>query len=192
MRLPDFQNEALSDFKGNRELFRLMQEAVAQVGTELGREYDLVIGGERLKTSGKFLSINPSQKDQVVGIFSKGNAELADRAIRTAERAFKSWARTPVEQRVQLLLKTADILRHRKYYYAAWMVYEVGKTWPEADADIAEAIDFAEFYAREMVRLAGRQPVTPVPGEKNYLQYLPLGVGIVIRPGTSRWQFWRE
>jgi len=185
MQLAEFKNEALSDFKGNRQLFRLMQEAVAQVGTELGREYDLVIGGERLKTSGKFSSINPSQKDQVVGVFSKGNAELADRAIQTAERAFKGWARTPVEQRVQLLLRTAEILRRRQYTYAAWMVYEAGKTWPEADADIAEAIDFAEFYAREMVRLGGRQPLPPVPGEKNYLQYLPLGVGVVIPP----WNF---
>jgi len=185
MQLADFTNEPLSNFKGNLELFRLMQEAVAQVGTELGREYDLVIGGERLQTRDKFLSINPSQKDQVVGVFSKGNAELANRAIQTAEQVFKSWSRTPVEQRVPLLLKTAEILRRRKYYYAAWMVYEVGKTWPEADADIAEAIDFAEFYAREMLRLAGPQPLTPIPGERNYLEYLPLGVGVVIPP----WNF---
>ncbi len=185
MQLAEFKNEALTDFKGNRDLLRLMQEAVAQVGTELGREYDLVIGGERVKTPGKFSSINPSQKDQVVGVFSKGNPELAGRAIRAAERAFKNWGRAPVEQRVEVLLRTAEILRRRKYTYAAWMVYEAGKTWPEADADLAEAIDFADFYASEMLRLGGRQPLTAVRGEKNYLQYLPLGVGVVIPP----WNF---
>jgi len=185
MQLAEFKNEPLTNFKGNPELFRQMQAAVAQVGTELGREYDLVIGGEHIQTRDKFPSINPSQKDQVVGLFSKGNAEQAGRAIQTAEQVFKKWGRTPAEQRVQLLLKTAEILRQRKYYFAAWMVYEVGKTWPEADADVAEALDFADFYAREMLRLAGPQPLTPIPGEKNYLEYLPLGVGVVIPP----WNF---
>ncbi|PYV28797.1 MAG: L-glutamate gamma-semialdehyde dehydrogenase, partial [Acidobacteria bacterium] len=82
-------------------------------------------------------------------------------------------------------LDTTKILRERKYYFAGWMVYEVGKTWAEADADVAEAIDFCEFYSREMLRLAEPQPLTPVPGEKNYLRYIPLGVGVVIPP----WNF---
>jgi 1-pyrroline-5-carboxylate dehydrogenase len=86
---------------------------------------------------------------------------------------------------VELLVKTAKVIRERKFYYSAWLVYEVGKSWAEADADVAETIDFAEFYAREMLRLDGPQPLTPVAGEKNYLRYIPLGVGVVIPP----WNF---
>jgi 1-pyrroline-5-carboxylate dehydrogenase len=185
MQLPEFRNEPLSDFKGNPEHARRMKAAVTEVEKELGREYPLVIGGERITTQEKLRSYNPSNKDQVVGVFSKGTPELADRAIRAADEAFKTWSRTPAEKRVQLLLDTAKILRERKYTYAAWMVYEVGKSWPEADADIAEAIDFCEFYAREMLRLAKPQPLTPVRGEKNHLEYIPLGVGVVIPP----WNF---
>ena len=185
MQLPEFKNEPLSDFKGDPELFRRMKEAVEGVAKELGREYDLVIGGQRIKTQDKLCSFNPAQKDQVVGAFSKGNAELADRAVRVADETFKTWGRIPAEARAELLLATGKIMRERKYYYAAWMVYEVGKSWAEADADVAEAIDFCEFYSREMLRLAEPQPLTPVAGEKNCLRYIPLGVGVVIPP----WNF---
>jgi 1-pyrroline-5-carboxylate dehydrogenase len=184
MHLPEFKNEPLSDFKGNPEHRRRMEEALEEVRKELGREYDLVIGGERVKTQDKLMDYNPSNKE-VLGVFSKANAELADRAIRTAEEAFKTWSRTPAERRAELILNAGKIIRQRKYYYAAWMVYEVGKTWAEADADVAESIDFTEFYSRDMLHLAGPQPLTPVAGEKNYLKYIPLGVGIVIPP----WNF---
>ncbi len=185
MQLPEFKNEPLSDFKGNPARSQQMKRSLEEVAKELGREYDLVIAGERIKTQEKFCSFNPAQPSQVVGAFSKANRQLADRAIRAADEAFKTWSRTPAEKRVELLLRTGKILRDRKYYYAAWMVYEVGKSWAEADADVAEAIDFAEFYSREMLRLADPQPLTPVPGEKNFLRYLPLGVGVVIPP----WNF---
>ncbi len=185
MQLPEFKNEPLSDFKGNPRQFEQMKEAVEKVGKELGREYDVVIGGRRINTPEKFCSSNPANPDQVVGAFSKGNGELAGQAVRTADEVFKTWSRTPAEKHVELLLKTGKILRERKYIYAAWMVYEVGKSWAEADADVAEAIDFAEFYAREMLRLAPPQPLTPVPGERNFLRYIPLGVGVVIPP----WNF---
>jgi len=185
MPLPDFKNEPLSDFKSNLAHRRRMEYALDEIREELGREHDLVIGGERIKTQEKLYSHNPSHPDQVVGVFSQADAALADRAVRRAGEAFKSWSRTPVQKRVDLLLKTSKILLDRKYYYEARMVYEVGKTWPEADADVAEAIDFIEFYARAMLRLAGPQPLTPVAGEKNHLRYIPLGVGIVIPP----WNF---
>jgi 1-pyrroline-5-carboxylate dehydrogenase len=185
MPLADFKNEPLSDFKNNPAHRRRMEYALDEIREELGREYDLVIGGERIKTPEKLYSYNPSHPDQVVGVFSRADAALADRAVRCADEAFKSWSRTPVQKRVDLLLKTSKLLLDRKYYYEARMVYEVGKTWPEADADVAEAIDFIEFYARAMLRLAGPQPLTPVAGEKNYLRYIPLGVGIVIPP----WNF---
>jgi len=185
MELSDFRNEPASDFKGNPEHIRRMKEALEEVRKELGREYDLVIGGKRIKTNDKLTSYNPAQKDQVLGVFSKADQKLAEQAILAADQAFKSWSRTPADERVALVVETARILRERKYYYAAWMVYEVGKSWAEADADVAEAIDFCEFYARDMLRLAKPQPLTPVPGERNYLRYIPLGVGVVIPP----WNF---
>jgi len=185
MPLPEFKNEPLSDFKNNLACRRRMQYALEEIREELGREYDLVIGGERIKTPEKLYSYNPSHPDQVVGVLSQANAALADRAVRSAEDAFKTWSRTPVQKRVDVLLRTSKILLDRKYYYEARLVYEVGKTWPEADADVAEAIDFLEFYARSMLRLAVPKPLTPVPDEKNHLSYLPLGVGIVIPP----WNF---
>ncbi len=185
MRLSEFRNEPLCDFKGNPEHIRRMKTALDQVRDELGQEYDLVIGGERIKTEEKFRSYNPSHRDQVVGVFSKGNAELADRAVRAADEVFKTWKNTPTEKRVESLVEAARILREQKYYYSAWLVYEVGKSWPEADADVAEAIDFCEFYAREALRLDDPPKLVPVPGERNYLRYLPLGVGVVIPP----WNF---
>jgi len=185
MQLPEFKNEPLSDFKNNPAHRRRMEYAMEEICVELGREYDLVIGGKRIKTKEKLYSYNPSHPDKVVGVFSQADPELADLAVRTADEAFKSWSRTPVQKRVELLLKTSKILLERKYYYEARLVYEVGKTWPEADADVAEAIDFTEYYARAMDRLMAPQPLTPVPGEINQLHYIPLGVGIVIPP----WNF---
>jgi len=185
MPLPEFKNEPLSDFKHNPAHRRRMEYAIDEIREELGREYDLVIGGERIKTPAKIHSYNPSHPDQVVGVFSQADAALADRAVLKAEEAFKTWSRTPVQKRVDLLLKVSKILRDRKYYYEARLVYEVGKTWPEADADVAEAIDFIEFYARAMLRLAEPQRLTPVAEERNHLRYIPLGVGIVIPP----WNF---
>jgi len=144
----EFKNEPLSDFKNNPAHRRRMEYALEEIREELGREHPLVIGGERIKTAAKLTSYNPSYPDQVVGVFSQADAALAERAVQNADEAFKSWSRTPVQKRVDLLLKTAKLLLERKYYYEARMVYEVGKTWAEADADVAEAIDFLEFYAR--------------------------------------------
>src|SRR5690348_5544297 len=182
MKLSEFKNEPLLDFKGNPENVRKMKEAVVEVRKELGREYDLIIGGQRIKTAEKFNSTNPSRQDEVVGVFSKGNAELAERAIRTADEAFRTWSRSPAEARIEVVQAAAKIIRDRKFYYNAWLVYEVGKTWPEADADVAESIDFCEYYCREMLRLSNPQPLVPVAGEKNFLRYIPLGVGVVIPP----------
>jgi len=185
MQLAEFRNEPLCDFKCNPEHAKRMEEALDEVRLELGQEYDLVINGKRIKTQGKFSSYNPGQKDQVVGVVSKADAELAKRAILSADEAFKTWSHVPAQRRVELALKTAQIIRARKFRYMAWMCHEVGKTWPEADADVAEAIDFAEFHAREMLRIDPPQPLTPVAGEKNYLRYIPLGAGAVIPP----WNF---
>jgi 1-pyrroline-5-carboxylate dehydrogenase len=180
----EFRNEPLKDFSkpDNRQA---MEQALAKVKGELGREYPILIDGEEIRLDQKMHSVNPSHPEQIIGIFQKGTPELAHRAIEAAHRAFDAWKRVPAEQRAECLFRAADILRKRRFEMDAWLIYEVGKTWPEADADIAEAIDFCEFYGREMLRLAGPQPVVPMPGEKNYLVYIPLGAGAVIPP----WNF---
>ncbi len=180
----EFSNEPLTDFSQprNREA---MAAALKKVASELGREYPLQIGGKKIHTAEKIRSLNPSRPSEVVGTFQKATVELANRAVEEAHRAFEHWKRVPYEERAQVLFRAGEIMRQRKHELAAWVCYEVGKTWPEADADVAEMIDFAEFYGREMLRLGGPQPLTPVRGEKNYLVYIPLGVGVIIPP----WNF---
>jgi 1-pyrroline-5-carboxylate dehydrogenase len=180
----EFVNEPFVNF-ADAENVRAMRAALAKVGTQLGREYDLVIGGHRERTAGKITSLNPARPAQVVGIHQKAGAEHAQEAMDAALRAFHSWSRVPVEVRASLLLNAAAVIRERKFEFSAWLTYEVGKNWAEADADTAETIDFLEFYAREALKLA--QATTPIqyPGERNRLMYIPLGVGAVIPP----WNF---
>lgn len=180
----EFRNEPFIDFKAP-ENARAMRAALDQVAHQLGREYDLVIGGERLRTEGKIQSLNPARPAQIVGIHQKAGLEHAEQAMAAALRAYESWSRTTVEERVSLLLNAAEVIRQRHFEFCAWLTYEVGKNWAEADADVGETIDFLEFYAREALRLA--QATTPIqyPGERNQLLYIPLGVGAVIPP----WNF---
>ncbi len=184
MTLPEFRNEPLTDFSQPSER-AAMEAALARVAEELGRDYPLRLAGSIVRTEQKLRSINPSHPDQVVGVHQAAGAELAAKAIERAHACFPAWSDRPAEERVRVLVETANLLRRRKHEFSAWMVYEVGKTWSEADADTAEAIDFCEFYAREALRLAGPQPLTPVPGEKNALYYLALGAAVVIPP----WNF---
>jgi 1-pyrroline-5-carboxylate dehydrogenase len=182
--LPEFKNEPLTDFT-KPENKAAMEAALATVRAEIGREYPLVIGGQRITGLKTFTSINPAHKDEVLGSFQKGTREHVERAIEEAWKAFDSWKRQSVETRAGLLLNAARLLRERKHEFSATMVFEVGKTWPEADADTAEAIDFLEFYAREAYRYGGEQPITKIENEDNDLVYIPLGVGAVIPP----WNF---
>ncbi|HEY6843702.1 MAG TPA: L-glutamate gamma-semialdehyde dehydrogenase [Thermoanaerobaculia bacterium] len=182
--LPEFRNEPLTDFS-RPENRSAMEAALEKVKREFGTEYPLVIGGKRITGLKTFDSVNPSHKTQTIGKFSKGTREHVEQAIDAAWKAFESWSRKPVDVRAGLLLKAADLMRKRKHEFSAVMIYEVGKTWPEADADTAEAIDFLEFYAREAYRYAAEQPITKIPSEENHLVYLPLGVGAVIPP----WNF---
>jgi 1-pyrroline-5-carboxylate dehydrogenase len=162
-----------------------MQQALDKVRRQLGREYENVIGGHRVRTEAKLQSINPSHPEQVVGIFQKAGADDVPAAVDAALAAFESWSRTPVNERAELLFRVAHTLRERKFEWAAWLVFEVGKNWAEADADVAETIDFAEFYAREALRLDKAEPSIQLPGERDELRYIPLGVGAVIPP----WNF---
>src|SRR5207253_1336259 len=179
-----FVNEPLTDFNKD-ENARKMRSAMEKVRGQIGREYDLVIGGKRVKTQDKIKSINPAKPSQVVGLHQKAGKEHVEPAMQAALRAFDSWSRTSGEERASLVFCVGDLMRERKFELCAWLVFEVGKNWAEADADIAETIDFCEFYAREALRLAGAQTPVQLPGERDHLQYIPLGVGAVIPP----WNF---
>src|SRR5690349_11141220 len=181
--LTEYRNEPFTDFS-KEENAQAMRNALEKVGAELVREYPLVIGGERITTESKLESINPANRTQVVGRFNKATKELANHAVEAAAEAFQTWRNTPAEKRAELLFRVAEIMRERKHELSAWMIYEVAKTWPEADGDTAEAIDFCEFYAREMLRYAGQQPLYQVSGEEGEMEYIPLGVGAVIPPGN--------
>jgi 1-pyrroline-5-carboxylate dehydrogenase len=179
-----FTNERVKDFKDPADR-TAMRAAFAAVKGRLGAEYPLVINGERIETEKKIRSLNPADPSQVVGIVSSASAAEANAAIDAAARAFESWKRLTLAQRAAYLFKAAELLRARRLEYDALLVYEVGKSWPEADGDIAEAIDFLEFYAREALRYGEPQPVVPLAGERNEFVYIPLGVGAVIPP----WNF---
>ncbi|HKD59667.1 MAG TPA: L-glutamate gamma-semialdehyde dehydrogenase [Terracidiphilus sp.] len=180
----EFRNEPFTNFK-SPETKREMQAALDLVRSRLGHEYDLIIGGNRLRTEGKIKSLNPARPVQVVGVHQKAGAEHAELAMKAALEAFETWSRTPVETRTSLLLGAAEIIRERKLEFCAWLTYEVGKNWAEADADVAETIDFLEFYSREALRLAKAETPIQLPGEFDQLLYIPLGVGAVIPP----WNF---
>ena len=184
LRVSEFTNEPFVDFS-TPENRKAMEDALKQVASEFGREYPMYIAGQKVTTTEKRTSTNPSHPSQVIGIFQVADADTANRAIEAAHKAFESWKRVPAEQRAQCIFRAAQIIRDRKFEISALICYEVGKTWPEADADTAETIDFLEFYGREMLRVAGPQKLTPMKGEKNYLVYIPLGVGVIIPP----WNF---
>jgi len=179
-----FKNEPLTDFS-KEENRHAQAEALTQVQSELGRTYPLIIGGKKITSEESFASINPSQPEQVIGYFTHATVEQVNEAVQIAATTFERWKRVPAEERAGYLFKVAVLMRQRRFYMNAWMIYEVGKSWIEADADTAEAIDFVEFYAREMLRLAEDQPLVQIEGEDNKLVYVPLGVGAVIPP----WNF---
>ena len=182
--LPQFANEVFLDFT-DRDVKRSMEAALRQVEGELGREYDVVIGGKRLRTAEKIVSVNPARPAQVVGIHQMAEAEHAEPAMTAALQAYMTWSHVPVAERVALLLRVSKLIQERKFQFCAWLTFEVGKNWAEADADVGECIDFMEYYAREALRLDGSTTPIQFPGEKNALRYVPLGVGAVIPP----WNF---
>jgi len=182
--LKEFTNEPFVDFS-TAENRKKMEEVLKKVASEFGREYPMWIAGKKVVTAGKRQSTNPSRPSQVIGIFQDASREQAAEAVEAANKYFETWRKVPAEQRAEYLFKTAKIVRERKFELSALVCYEVGKSWAEADGDIAETIDFCEFYGREMLRLAEPQKLTPMRGERNYLKYIPLGVGAIIPP----WNF---
>lgn len=179
-----YKHEPLTDFstEENRQAYL---KGLTTVEGYLGQDYDLVIGGERISTEDKIVSYNPANKEEVVGRVSKANKELAEKAMQAAVEAFKTWKKTKPEVRADVLFKAATMIRRRKHEFSALMTKEAGKPWREADADTAEAIDFLEFYGRQMLLLKDGVPVVSRPNEDNRYNYIPLGVGIIISP----WNF---
>ncbi len=183
-RITPFKNEPVKSFADPADV-AAMEAALEEVKASFGRFYPLVIDAERVETKKRIRSLNPAAPSEIVGETASASADDAQRAIDAAQRAFEGWREVPARERAEFLFKAAAAIRERRFLYDALLVYEVGKSWPEADADLAEAIDFLEFYGREMLRYAQPQPVTPIAGEENELVYIPLGVGAVIPP----WNF---
>ncbi|HEX8966877.1 MAG TPA: L-glutamate gamma-semialdehyde dehydrogenase [Chloroflexota bacterium] len=182
--VPEFANEALTDFSDPAQR-HAMQSALSAVKLESSRDWPLVIGGEQVRSGAWIDSFNPCHKTQVVGRVARATQAQAEHALDAAWAAYPDWSRWTVGERARLLFKIAALMRARKHLLSATMVLEAGKTWPEADADTAEAIDFVEYYGREALRLGSPQPLPRLAGEDNELTYAPLGVGVIIPP----WNF---
>ena len=184
MNREQYKPTELIDFSDENNI-ESMQNALDRVKGKLGQTYSLKIGGQEMTTDDTFTSFNPGNIDEVIGHFQKAGEREADMAVEAASEAFKSWSRVSVEERANCLFKASDIMRERRMELAAWMVYEVGKSWAEADGDVAETIDFLEFYGQEALRYSGKKEVVSFSGESPYMEYIPLGVGVIIPP----WNF---
>jgi 1-pyrroline-5-carboxylate dehydrogenase len=184
-RLEAYQPESYYDFS-DPENAELMKAAIAEVESQLGTTYPIRIGGEDIHLDDTRDSTNPASPDQVVGRFPNPGIDLADRAIATAVEAFETWKNVPAVDRADVVFRAADVMRRRRLELAAWMVFEVGKSWEEADGDVAESIDFLDYYAQLMLHYAyDPYPLADHEPEENRVVYLPLGVGAVIPP----WNF---
>jgi len=159
-----------------------MTTALKKVHAEFGRRYPLLIGGREVFTEQEVISRNPADLSEVVGSVARASRAEADIAIEEAKKAWAGWSRISPEARAGYLVKAAAELRNKRFELAALEVLEVGKTWKEADADVAEAIDHLEYYAGEMVRLGSSVRLGSYPGEENDYIYEPRGAGIVISP----------
>ncbi len=181
-----FRNEPYTDFSKDENRAAFM-EALGEVRNEFGQSYPLLIGDEEIVLEDTFPSVNPNNPRQVLGYLSNGDASHAEQALEVATEAFDSWKNVPVRERAEVLFEAARRMRERKHYFSAWMVYEVGKSWVEADADTAEAIDFLEYYGRQMIRLDEEADLLleAYEPEENELEYIPLGPGAIIPP----WNF---
>src|ERR687895_431465 len=184
MGLIPYKNEPYLDWSDEANV-KAMRSALEEVGNALGESYPLVIGGNRLETDGEIVSVNPANPSQVVGRTAAAGEREADMALETATTAFEHWSLTSPEARARVLLRASAIMKRRKFELLAWEVYEGGKPWNEADAQVAEAIDFMEYYSREMLRLKDGVEIYSVPGEESRYFYQPMGVGVTIAP----WNF---
>jgi len=182
--LKPYQTEPYSDFtvQANASAY---QRALDVVQSNLGERALLVIGGEHMDTKASIESLNPALPSQRVGASASASAKHVDRAITAAWDAYAVWSRRTAQERAGLIHRVGDIIAERKFEFAAWQTFEAGKNWAEAEADVAEAIDFCRYYAHEALRLSEPIPVDEYPGETNESWLVPIGAGVVIPP----WNF---
>ncbi len=182
--LDPYRIEPYSDFTVTAAK-RAYELAIAGVGAQLGGHSPLVIDGEEIETGEPIQSLNPSLPNQIVGTASSADRDEVDAAIAAAWRAYSDWGATPAEQRAALVSRLGDLIASRKFEFAAWQTFEAGKNWAEAEADVAEAIDFCHYYAHQALAMAEPVPVHEYPGERNESWLQPIGAGAVIPP----WNF---
>jgi RHH-type proline utilization regulon transcriptional repressor/proline dehydrogenase/delta 1-pyrroline-5-carboxylate dehydrogenase len=178
-----FRNEPLSDFS-RAEPREAMRMSLKLLEPYVGASYPLVIWGQKVETGRWIESHDPSHRQRLVGRAAMASVDHATAAVEAARASFPGWRDTPPARRAALLRKVAEVLRRRRFELAAWEVMETAKPWRESDADVAEAIDFCEYYAAEMLRLAEPRR-SDAPGESNETFYEPRGVAVVIAP----WNF---
>src|SRR3712207_8411291 len=189
MGLIPYKNEPYLDWS-DVENVEAMRAALQDVGGRLGESYPLIIGGKRLEADGEIVSVNPANPSQVVGRVAAAGEREADMALETATKTFESWSRTAPEARARILLRASAIIKRRRFELLAWEAHECGKTWAEADAEVAEAVDFMEYYSREMLRLKDGVEIYSIPGEESRYFYQPMGRSEERRVGKecrSRW-----
>jgi len=179
----EFQNEPLSDFsrESNRDA---MVQALRSVRSQLGRTFPVVIGNAPVASAEFVESFNPSKSVELIGRTGKATIEQAKLAVASCQAAFETWQEVPIAERAAYLRKVASVMRQRRFELAAWIVLETGKPWRESDADVAEAIDFCDYYAAEALKMWGGHGM-PVPGEENHYFYEARGVAVIIAP----WNF---
>ncbi|TVQ15213.1 MAG: aldehyde dehydrogenase family protein, partial [Balneolaceae bacterium] len=184
-KISPFRNETYLDF--NDETNNAAQKAALEdVRSKLGNEYDMLIGGKRVKgKKGTFKRENPSNVKETVGVFQMASRKQAIKALDAAWDAFETWKYVSPEVRADYLFRAADVVRRRRLEFNAWAITEVGQNFAETDAQIAEAIDFLEYYGREALRYDKGMEVIDSKGEKNRTIYIPIGAGVSISP----WNF---
>jgi len=186
MAIYDYRTEALTDF-GNPTNLKAYEEGLKIARSYLGEEFPLIINGERIYTDTHIKSLNPSNHQEVLGDVCQASMKEAELAMDAALTTFEFWKKVDPRVRADVLFKAANIMKRRKHELSALMTLKAGKPWVEADADTAEAIDFLEYYGRQMLKISriddtvlSRRDI-----ERNEYVYIPLGVGAIIAP----WNF---
>ncbi|SEA91546.1 1-pyrroline-5-carboxylate dehydrogenase [Thalassobacillus cyri] len=186
LKIEYFENINNTDFKDPKEQEKLQKEIDKLRQQGLAKEHPVVIDGKEYYTEDKIVSTNPGKKDEVIGYASKADKELAEKALIKATETFESWKKVAPRDRAEYLFRTAELMQERRHEFSALLILEAGKNYEEADAEVSEAIDFMNFYARSMIQLEDdTHYLKRVPGEKNHLKYIPLGVGFIVPP----WNF---
>lgn len=182
--LTPYRSEPYSDFTDHATV-DAYKTALAEVSASAGERSMLVIGGERIDTKASIDSVNPADPSQIVGTSALAGVDHVDAAMDAAWDAYPRWASRTAEERAGMIHRIGDIILERKFEFAAWQTFEAGKNWAEAEADVAEAIDFCRYYAHQALRMSEPVVVDQYPGETNESWLQPIGVGVVIPP----WNF---